>query len=187
MPGSCRPGAFSLPLGRPFHRVEVGLCRWSESDDSNIRWHFECFFTVFVFQNKRLTVVTGDFRRNRGIRHRTVGHEIPRPMALTSSAHCLGKYMDFDSLRAEACGRSRHRGLYLMRERRDHAPRGERHRECGGCQREIDLRLARVLHTGPLSRFIAIPSTLKRARHGPYDFFESLSDQCTNGLSFPAA
>jgi hypothetical protein len=39
----------------------------------------------------------------------------------------------------------------------------------------------------PLSRFIAIPSTLKRARHGPYDFFESLSDQCTNGLSFPAA
>jgi hypothetical protein len=40
-------------------------------------------------------------------------------------------------------------GLYLMRERRDHAPRGERHRECGGCQREIDVRLPRVLHTGP--------------------------------------
>jgi hypothetical protein len=38
-----------------------------------------------------------------------------------------------------------------------------------------------------LGGFIAIPSTLKRARHGPYDFFESLSDQCTNGLSFPAA
>ncbi len=37
-------------------------------------------------------------------------------------------------------------GLYLMRERRDQAPRGERHRECGGCQREIGVRLPRVLH-----------------------------------------
>ena len=35
-------------------------------------------------------------------------------------------------------------GLYLMREGRDRAPRGERHRECGGCQREIDVRLSRV-------------------------------------------
>jgi hypothetical protein len=36
-------------------------------------------------------------------------------------------------------------GRYLMRERRDHAPHGERHREFGGCQREIDVRLSRVL------------------------------------------
>src|SRR5262249_43524232 len=81
-----------------FTGLEIRLGGWCEGDYSNVRRHFEGFFTVLVFQNECLCVAASDFVRNRRICHCTLGQEIPRAMALASPAHRFGKDMDFHRL-----------------------------------------------------------------------------------------
>jgi hypothetical protein len=65
---------------------------------------------------------------------RSIGTRMSAPGSVGSA---INKPIDVLSRLKSAC---------LMRERRDHAPRAQRHRECGGRQCDIDVRLPRVLH-----------------------------------------